>query len=113
MWSRSAGVGEKTRKLGVRLGFANQGRAYDHALRSYCEQPLRIREITHPATDLAGKALQNPRDERTIVALAFGGVQVDQLHQGEAGKAVAPFVELGGLVGLGLALYELNNFSAH
>jgi hypothetical protein len=74
---------------------------------------LRIRQIAHAAADLAGQAFQNLRDQRTIIALAFGGIEVDQLHQRERGKAFAPAIEVGGLVGLGFALHELDNLSVH
>jgi hypothetical protein len=68
---------------------------------------------TYSAPDLTGKAAGKLAHQVAIVTRTEGGIQIDQLNQGEARKARDPLFEVLEFERLALALYKLNDLSTH
>ena len=59
-----------------------------------------------------GQPLGNLRDQRGVIALAHGGVEVDQLHQRKARKLLDPVFEIVECKAQLFALHKLDDAAA-
>src|SRR5581483_10430496 len=108
-----ARLGKLAREVHVWLALANQRRSKNYASRSQLQQLSRGVFLCDSSAHLARQPFQNSRNERTVVPLPLGRIQVDQLHQRKFRELLTPGIEVRRLVGFCLALYELHNVSAH
>ena len=94
-------------------GCAEETGAIDDAFGAGVEQGLAVGCGLEASADLAGQALADHLDEGAVVALAHGGVEVDELDERVGREAVDPVLEVVEGELEGFALDELDDTAAH
>ena len=83
------------------------------APRAESDQRLRALDGPHAAADLAGQGPADLGDERRVVAASLRRIQIDQLNDGKAAKAIDPALEIVARDAQAFALFELDDASVH
>ena len=91
---------------------AKQRRADDDALRAGLEHVLRALDGVNAAARLARQALGDLLHERGVIALAHGGVEIDELHQRIAREFFDPVFEIVEGQAQLFALHQLHDAAA-
>ena len=92
---------------------AEEAGAIDHAPGAGVEEAAAVFCRAEAAANLAGELRGDALDQRTVVALALGGVKIDELDEGIAGEAADPVVEVVKGKPGSFAVHKLHDPAAH
>jgi len=93
-------------------GIRKERGANDDALRACIQHLLRAINRVDAASGLAGETLGDLRDERGVIALAHGGIEIDQLDQRESRELFNPVFEVVESEAQFFALHKLDDAAA-